>query len=101
VKAPDSGRLRDVKAAAAYLGGISTWTISGLVACGVLNPVRIPSCRRPGEFSRRLLFDVKDLDALIDSWKAASSTAPNAGLSQAALEGWRRTPSRTGRKPRA
>jgi hypothetical protein len=62
-------RLLDVKAAAAYLGGLSTWTVRGLVADGFLRPVRLPSTRRPGTSNRRLLFDRADLDTLIDRWK--------------------------------
>lgn len=82
-------RLVDVEAAARYLGGISPATMRALVDNGHLVPVRMPSCRRPGEFSRRLLFDVRDLDLLIEKWKADSTGNPNAGLSAAALKGWR------------
>jgi hypothetical protein len=63
-------RLLDVKSAAIYLGAVSTWTVRGLVADGVLRPVRMPSTRRRGESSRRLLFDRRDLDDLIETWKA-------------------------------
>jgi hypothetical protein len=85
---PDDARLLDVKTAATYLGGVSTATVRGLVTDGVLAPVRMPSSRRAGEQSRRLLFDRHDLDRLIEKWKAASSPAPNVGLSLAALTGW-------------
>lgn len=83
-------RLLDVGETALYLGGISQATVRRLVAQGVLCPVRLPSCRRPGESSRRLLFDVRDLDTLVETWKSGSSAAPNAGLSAAALKGWTR-----------
>ena len=62
-------RLLDVAAAAAYLGGISSSVVRSLVAKGQLVPVRLPSCRRAGELSRRLLFAREDLDSLIDKWK--------------------------------
>lgn len=87
-------RLLDVIATAHYLGGICTDSVRALVTRGVLVPVRLPSTRRPGESSRRLLFDVRDLDILIDRWKAASSPRPNAALSAAAVKGWRQTPHR-------
>lgn len=93
-------RLLDVNAAAKYLGGISTWTVRALVVNGKLVPVRLPACRRPGKNGRRLLFAREDLDTVIDRWKRESSAAPNAGLSAAALEGWKRTPIR-GRKSKA
>jgi hypothetical protein len=64
-------RLLDVKAAAAYLGGISTWTLRTLVENKHLVPVRLPACRRKGENGRRLLFDRADLDAFIDSRRNA------------------------------
>jgi len=62
-------RLLDVRAAALYLGGISPWTIRSYVDNGLLVPVRLPSCRRPGEPGRRLLFDVNDLNAFIERRK--------------------------------
>ena len=91
---PADARLLDVTAAAAYLGGVCTDYVRGLVRDGLLCPVRLPSMRRRGEPSRRSLFDQRDLDRLIDSWKASSSPVPNAGLSKAAIEGWRRSPVR-------
>ena len=87
-------RLLDVTATAAYLGGICSDSVRALVSQGVLAPVRLPSTRRAGELSRRLLFAREDLDALIDQWKRESSAAPNAQLSAAALEGWKRSPER-------
>ena len=86
-------RLLDVNAAAAYLGG-STSVVRGYVASGQLTPVRLPSTRRPGELSRRLLFDVRDLDAFIDRQKRTSTSAPNAQLSAASVKGWRLSPER-------
>lgn len=91
---PEPARLLDVTAAAAYLGGICADSVRALVSQGVLVPVRLPSCRRPGESSRRLMFAREDLDALIDRWKRTSTAAPNAQLSAAALEGWKRSPGR-------
>jgi hypothetical protein len=88
-----SPRLLDVDAAACYLGH-SAGYVRGLVAQGKLVPVRLPSTRRAGESSRRLLFAREDLDALIDRWKAQSTSVPNAQLSAAALKGWRQTPIR-------
>jgi excisionase family DNA binding protein len=66
-------RLLDVEEAAQYLGGISTWTVRGLIQKGHLKPVRLPSVRHKGEDGRRLLFDRRDLDALIDARKAAGA----------------------------
>lgn len=67
--APLTPRLLDVKAAAAYLGGVSVWTIRAWVADGHLHPVRLPSVRHPGESNRRLLFDRADLDDFVDSMR--------------------------------
>ena len=90
----EPARLLDVTATATYLGGICSDSVRALVARGALVPVRMPSCRRPGESSRRLLFDRADLDALIDRWKRESSSEPNEQLSAAALKGWEQTPVR-------
>ncbi|HXG86743.1 MAG TPA: hypothetical protein VNJ02_00290 [Vicinamibacterales bacterium] len=68
---PDVPRLLDVHAAAAYLGGISTWTLRAYVADGHLRRVELPSVRHRGENSRRLLFDRADLDALIEKRRSA------------------------------
>ena len=91
---PEPARLLDVTATAAYLGGICSDSVRALVAQGQLVPVRLPSCRRPGESGRRLLFAREDLDALIDRWKRESTAAPNAQLSAAAVKGWQQTPVR-------
>ena len=64
-------RLLDAKAAAAYLG-VSHWTIRAYVEKGELVPVRLPAVRRSGEDCRRLLFDVRDLDAFVDRLKAGA-----------------------------
>jgi Helix-turn-helix domain len=97
-----TARLLNVTETCRYLGDISDATLRRLVARDELRPVRLPSVRRgtdrePGETGRRLLFDVTDLDAVVDRWKRASSAAPNPGLSAAALEGWKRTPVRSRR----
>jgi hypothetical protein len=60
-------RLLDVRAAAAYLG-VSPWTIRDLEANGTLRRVNVPS--GPGRDLRKLLFDRKDLDHLVEAWKA-------------------------------
>lgn len=75
-----NARLLDTEQAAAYLG-VSTGTLRSMVAKGTLAAIRPPAMRR-------LLFDVRDLDVLVEQWKAASSTQPIAQLSRAALTGW-------------
>lgn len=87
-------RLMDVAAAAAYLGGVSEATVRRLVARGEIVPVRLPSVRHGGEQGRRLLFDKADIDLAINRWKSGSTCEPNAGLSAAAIKGWRQTPTR-------
>lgn len=94
-----NARLLDVDDAALYLGGISTWTVRALVTRGVLVPVRLPSCRQTSASNRRLLFDRNDLDVLIDNWKQGSTSAPNAGLSNASVKGWKVKPVRTRKVP--
>ncbi len=56
------GRLKDRQDSSGYLH-ISARTLDKLVTRGVLKPVRLPGCRR-------VLFDVGDLDRLIDAGKA-------------------------------
>lgn len=73
-------RLLNTEEAARYLG-VGTGTVRSLVAKGTLSAIRPPAMRR-------LLFDIRDLDVLVESWKQASSAAPIAQLSQAALVGW-------------
>jgi hypothetical protein len=60
-------RLLDLRAAAAYLG-VSPWTVRDLEANGTLRRVNVPS--GPGRDLRKLLFDRKDLDHLVETWKA-------------------------------
>ena len=85
-------RLLDLQGAAAYVS-LSTAAVRALVRHGILTPVRVPSTRGKGA-SRRLLFDRDDLDRLIDTWKAQSTSTPHDGLSQAAIKGWRSSPVR-------
>jgi hypothetical protein len=59
-------RLLDLKAAAAYLG-VSPWTIRDLETNGTLRRVSIPL--GAGRDLRKLLFDRRDLDQLVESWK--------------------------------
>lgn len=63
---PCSARLLGLKAAAGYVG-VSTWVIRSWLATGVLTRVRLP--RADGGDMERLLFDVTDLDALIEAGK--------------------------------
>ena len=59
-----ASRLVDVAGAAAYLGGISEWSVRDLHASGSLPRVRLPL---GGDRElRRLLFDVRDLDKLVE-----------------------------------
>jgi len=59
-------RLLDLEATAVRLC-VSTWTVRDLAAAGTLRRVRIPM-PRGGEL-RKLLFDVQDIDVLIQQWK--------------------------------
>jgi hypothetical protein len=61
-------RLLDLRSAAAYLG-LSVYTVRELEWKGTLPRVRIP-LPNGGEV-RKLLFDQRDLDRLIESWKDA------------------------------
>lgn len=65
---PLAPRLLDVRSAAAYLG-VSTWTIRDLDAARRLPRVRLPLA---GRECRRLLFDVRDLDRLVEASKDAA-----------------------------
>jgi hypothetical protein len=65
--APLPPRLVDVEGAAQYLGRVSTWTVRDLHASGRLPRVRLPL--EGDRELRRLLFDVRDLDRLIDASK--------------------------------
>lgn len=64
VSSPVRQRLLGIHEAASYLS-VSSWTIRDLVWSGALPEVRI---------GRRLLFDVKDLDALIETSKQRRGT---------------------------
>ena len=81
-------RLLDITATAAYLS-LSARFVRVLVGRGVLRPVRV---------GRRLLFDVRDLDDVVERWKRESSPEPHAGLSHAALVGWKSSPVRCRKK---
>lgn len=63
-------RLLDLEGAAEYLG-LSTWTVRDLEWKGVLPRVRLPN-GKGGEI-RKLLFDVRDLDRLVDRSKDATN----------------------------
>jgi hypothetical protein len=64
-------RLLDLRATAAYLG-LAPWTIRELEWRGVLRRVRVPLPN--GADVRRLLFDVRDLDDIIERWKDAPTS---------------------------
>lgn len=74
-------RLLNTDEAAAYLG-VCTGTVRSLMAKGLLTAIRPPMLRK-------LLFDVRDLDVLVEQWKRASSAEPIAQLSAASLAGWK------------
>jgi hypothetical protein len=63
---PPEARLLDVEGAAAYLA-ISSWTLRDLHAAGRLPRVRLALAG--DRECRRLLFDVHDLDQLIEASK--------------------------------
>jgi hypothetical protein len=65
--APLPPRLLDVHRLAEYLS-MPEATVYDLAARGVLRRVRVP-LPNGGEL-RKLLFDLKDVDALISAWKA-------------------------------
>ena len=69
-------RLIDMPGACAYLGDVMSPTVQRLVLLGLIPVVRPPSTRHDGQPGRRLLFDVRDLDAVIEAWKTASSAVP-------------------------
>ena len=63
-------RLLDVDGAAAYYS-VSAWTIRDLHAAGRLPRVRLPLLG--DRECRRLLFDVRDLDKLIEQSKESGA----------------------------
>ncbi len=63
-------RLLSLEQVAHYLG-VSTWTVRDLEWKGVLPRVRLPN-GEGGEI-RKLLFDVRDLDGLVDRSKDATN----------------------------
>lgn len=67
-----SPRLLDVKSAAAYLS-LSTWSIRDLIESGKIPVVRIPHPWKEGKHMDRVLIDVRELDAFIDSLKVSNA----------------------------
>jgi len=64
-----AARLLDLNQAAQYLS-ISYWTMRDLVNAGTIATVKIPSAgARDGRSIRRILIDIRDLDAFIDGNK--------------------------------
>lgn len=71
--APLSARLVDLHAAATYLG-VSFWTVRDYVLQGLIPKVELPALRpREGERRRlglrRVVVDVRDLDAFVEGRK--------------------------------
>ncbi len=71
--APISARLVDLHAAATYLG-VSFWTVRDYVLQGLIPTVELPALRpreggRRRRVLRRVVVDVRDLDAFIESRK--------------------------------
>ena len=70
-------RLESIRGAAEYLG-VSTWTLRDYVAAGILRPISLPGGRlksngkdvaaaSPSRTIRKLLFDIGDLDKLVEA----------------------------------
>jgi hypothetical protein len=71
-------RLLDLQAAARYLG-ISYWTMRDLAMGGSIPIVRFPCPRaRDGRVIRRVLIDLRDLDAFIEQNKELNTWSPAA-----------------------
>ena len=68
--APVHPRLLDLPSAALYLG-VSVWTVRDLEAADIIPRVRVPLPDH--KELRKVLFDVHDLDALIETWKGDHS----------------------------
>ena len=67
--APIDPRLLDLRGTAKYLS-VSEWTVRELEVGGILCRVRVPLPNN-GEL-RKLLFDVQDLNRLIEGWKESA-----------------------------
>jgi hypothetical protein len=68
---PDLGpRLVDIRTAAKYLS-IFTWSIRDLESAGALRRIRLPLASKD---MRKLLFDRRDLDRLVDTAKDSTPT---------------------------
>jgi hypothetical protein len=74
---PIPRRLLDLDGAATYLS-VSTWTLRDWVSAGVVGRVRLPggAGNRDGTLAR-LLFDVRDLDRLIELGKGGAEAGGN------------------------
>jgi hypothetical protein len=73
-------RLLNLRQGAHYLG-VSFWTIRDYVLAGYIPSVQLPPLRpREGDRDRltlrRVLVDVRDLDAFVDGRKSAASAGP-------------------------
>jgi hypothetical protein len=65
----ESVRVLNLSKAAEYLG-VSYWTMRDLVQAGIIATVKIPSVRAgDGRPIRRILVDIRDLDAFISGNK--------------------------------
>jgi hypothetical protein len=80
---------------AAALIGVSKNVVREYIKLGLLPVVKLPSASSDhrGERSRRVLIAVADLEAFVDQHRVLAP-APDARLSEAAVEGWRRSPVR-------
>jgi hypothetical protein len=63
----------DRRTAAATLG-VSIWTLDRFVAAGLLTPLALPSVKRRGSVSRRVLFAVSDLERFVDAQRERTRT---------------------------
>jgi hypothetical protein len=73
-----AARLLDIQAAAAYLGGISPWTVRDFIASGEIPSVRLPRPRAgDGRAMRRVLLDRADLDLFVEKWKQLDRAEPS------------------------
>lgn len=88
-----TGRLRNLRQAAGYLG-VSFWTVRDYVLAGLIPTVTLPALRaregeRPQSTLRRVLIDVEDLDRFIADHKGSAavleSGAPSKGAANTGL----------------